>query len=320
MHAFLDDKGSPVATDTLANYYIKEDFVPLQYDHDLPTCHVEHYTPLTIFCYKEKYTKSQATSVARTLTLTGTITHRHHDSVCELLTENISDLFTFFERIAGFPYIILIEGIAGIGKTTLCKEIALQWANKIILKNKNLFFLLFMHDPKLKSITNVESLVKHFYQNEILANKVIDVLKATDGKYLTIIIDGYSKDTENSFITDCIIGRKILVQCDVVITSRSPASSHLSKIINHRALVLGFTKSNQINFIDTTLKASDSSINHLKNYLCSNTIIGNLCYIPLIMNFLPWFVEEETSNSVKNQSVLVQEYIMMVIKKKMLLV
>ena len=297
----------------LADYYIKEEIVPLQYD--LPTCRVEHYTPLTIFCYKKEYTKSQAMSVARTLTLTGIITHGHHgsSSVCEMVTENISDLFTFFEKITGVPYIILIEGIAGIGKTTLCKEIALQWANKIILKSKNLFFLLFMHDPKLKNIVNIESLVKHFYHSEILANKIINVLKATDGRYLTIVIDGYSEDSKNSFITDCIIGRKILVQCDVVITSCSPASSHLSKIINHRALVLGFTKSNQINFINTALKNSDSNI---ENYLCSNTIISNLCYIPLIINFLPWFVEEKISDSVKNQSDLVQKYIMMVIKKK----
>ena len=316
MHIFLDDEGLPIVTDTLANYYTRKEIVPLQYDW--PTCCVEHYTPLTIFCYKEKYTKSEATSVARMLTSTGTMTHRHH--IPGMLTESISDLFTFFEKIRIVPYVILIEGIAGIGKTTLCKEIALQWANKKILKNKKLFFLLFMHDPKLKNIINVESLVKHFYQSEMLANKIIDVLKATAGKYLTIIIDGYSKDSENSFITDCIIGRKILAQCDVVITSRSPASSHLSKIINHRVLVLGFTKRNQINFIDTALKDSDSSINYLKNYLCSNKIIDNLCYIPLIMNFLPWFVEEEINNSVKSQSDLVQRYInnniMIVFKKK----
>ena len=307
MHVFLDDEGSPVATGT---YYTKEEIDLLQYD--IPTCHVEHYTPLTIFCYKEKYTKLQAISAVSTLSGI-----RHHDNVCEMLTENISDLFTFFERTTGVPYIILIEGIAGIGKTTLCREIRLQWNNKKILKDKKLF-LLSMDNPNLKKVVNVESLVK-FCQSDISANearKIVDVLKATDGKYLIIIIDGYSEDSENSFITDCIIGRKILVQCDVVITSRSPASSHLSKIINHRALVLGFTKSNQINFINTALKDSVSSIDHLKNYLCSNTIIGNLCYIPLIMNFLLWCVEEEISKSVKNQSVLVQKYIMTVVKKK----
>ena len=314
MHIFLDDEGLPIVTDTLANYYTRKEIVPLQYDW--PTCCVEHYTPLTIFCYKEKYTKSEATSVARMLTSTGTMTYRHHSNVPGMLTESVSDLFTFFEKIRIVPYVILIEGIAGIGKTTLCKEIALQWANKRILKNKNLLFLLFMHDPKLKNIINVESLVKHFYQSEALANKIIDVLKVTAGKYLTILIDGYSKDSENSFITDYIIGRKILAQSDVVITSRSPASSHLSKIINHKALVLGFTKSNQINFIDTALKDSDSNINYLKNYLCSNKIIDNLCYIPLIMNFLPWFVEEGINNSVNSQTDLIQKYITIIIKKK----
>ena len=92
MHVFLDDEGSPVATGTLANYYTQKKKL-IYYNMIFVTCHVEHYTPLTIFCYKEKYTKSQATSVANTLSGI-----RHHNNICEMLTENLSDLFTSFEK------------------------------------------------------------------------------------------------------------------------------------------------------------------------------------------------------------------------------
>ena len=255
------------------------------------------------------------------LTSTGTMTHEHHGNVNGKVTENISDLFAPFEKFACSPYVILIEGTAGIGKSTLCKEIALQWANKKVLKNQNVLFLLYMHDPKMKNLTNVELLVKHFFQSKLLANRIIDWLVETDGKYLTIIIDGYSKDCGNSFVTDDIIGRKILTQCGLVITSRSATSSHLSKIVNQRALVMGFSKCNHITFLDTALKGSHSKINnHFKDYLHSNPLIDNLCNIPLIVTMLLWLVvdDEEINNMPKSQASLIQKYIMAVTKKKII--
>ena len=269
---------------------------------------------MAIFCYKEKkYTKSEATAVARMLTSTGIMAHEHHGNVYGKVTENISDLFAPFEKFTSSPYVILIEGAAGIGKSTLCKEITLQWANKKVLKNKSVLFLLFMHDPRIKNLTNVELLVKHFIQSEILTSKISDWLLATDGKYLTIIIDGYSEDCRNNFITNDIIGRKILTRCDLVITSRSTALSHLSELVNKRALILGFSKSNHITFVDTALKGSHSKINYFKDFLHSNPLIDNLCNIPLIMTMLLWLVvnDEEINNLT-----LIQKYIMRITKKK----
>ena len=48
-----------------------------------------------------------------------------------------------------------------------------------------------MCDPQIKNVTTVKLLVRHFYQSEILiTSKITEWLKATDGKYLTIIVDG----------------------------------------------------------------------------------------------------------------------------------
>ena len=250
------------------------------------------------------------------LTSIGTMTHEHDSSAYGKITENISDIFAPFD--ASYPYTILVEGAAGIGKTTLCKEITLQWANKVILQNKDMLFLLSMHDPKIGKIVNVELLVKHVFQSEILADKIIDWLIETDGKHLIIVIDGYSEDYENKFIIDDIIGRKILTRCSLVITSRLAASSHFYEVVNHKALILGFTKNNQVNFINNALKGSDFKINYLKDYLYSNPIIDNLCCIPLIMNLLLWFVEEEKSKLKNVQTKLIRKYIMTIIRKKVI--
>ena len=311
---FSGDVSLTTASSILVNYYARKETIPLEYVW--PTCLIDNYIPITIFCLKEKYFKSEAISVARMLSSIGSMTHGPNSTAYGKITESINDLFAFYEESTSLPYVLHLNGAAGIGKSTLCKEIAIQWAHKDILKNKDLLFLLFLHDPKVKKITDVGLLAKYFFHSDILASKITEYLLENDGKCLTIIIDGYNENYGNSFITNDIIGRKILKQCDIVITSRFlPASLHLHKIINYRALVLGFTKNNQFAFYDNALKNLNCDISYLKNYLHCNPLIDSLCNIPLIMNLLLSYVKEnnlEKSHQVK----LIQDYIMTITQKK----
>jgi len=50
------------------------------------------------------------------------------------------------------PKLILIDGAPGMGKTTLCKEIAYQWANEELLKNTTIVFLLVLRNPAVQKI------------------------------------------------------------------------------------------------------------------------------------------------------------------------
>ena len=171
-----------------------------------------------------------------------------------------------------------------------------------------------MCNPENKNLTNIKLLVKHFFQSEILVSEIIDWLIAIDGKHLTIIIDGYTETSGNHFINDIIIGHKMLTQCNLIITSRSPHSLQLSGIVNHKAVILGFIKSSQISFIDNVLKGSSSKTNFLNNYMQSNPIINSLCNIPLIMNILLQFVEGGNEDIPKAQTKVIHKYIMKITK------
>ena len=195
------------AANILCDSYSKSRHIPPA--DDWPPYHPKHYTPLTIVHHKGRRTESEVVALAQTAA--GTITNDPNFANIEHKTASINELFAPFEGTTPYPYMILIEGAPGIGKTILSKEIAFQWAIKSILKNKRLLFSLFMRDPQVKNVINIQSLVKCFCQSETLTNKITDWLVLTGGKYLTIILDGYdemSEESKNHFIINEIIGRK----------------------------------------------------------------------------------------------------------------
>ena len=212
-------------------------------------------------------------------------------------SKNISNLFSKFKGTT--PYMILIEGEPGVGKTILSVEIALQWADHKILSNKKLLFVVLMHDPRMKQITNVFSLLKYFCLNNTVVDRVAEWLIETNGRYLTILLDGFDggfvDDSTNHFIIDEIIGRKVLTECGLIITSRPAASLYLRNIVDRRAKVLGFTEEDRLSFIRDALQNNEAKIEELKECLQTNPYLNALCYSPRNMSILLCLAESGIS-------------------------
>ena len=180
---------------------------------------------------------------------------------------------------------ILIEGHPGIGKTTLAKEMCLQWANNQLLTSDKLVLLLMLRDPNVQKITSTEQLVKYI-QSTDQVECVLNYLQDNNGVGVTLIIDGFDElSTElrqTSFIRKLIEG-DVLHNVRVVVTSRPSASACLHQYVHRRIEVLGFEKSSKEQYLDDALKDTPEHLDKLKVHFQQYPNIDALCYIPLNM-------------------------------------
>ena len=170
-------------------------------------------------------------------------------------TKNIANIFaagSIGQKITGTSSTegskrILIEGIPGIGKTALAKEIAYSWATNEILIETKIVFLLYLRDPQLQSITTTKQLVEYMSMG-CLDDEQIETfskyLVNTKGQELCIVMDGFNEYPtllqENSFVMD-IINSAVLSKAIVVITSRPTVAVSLYNQVDRRFNMIGFS-------------------------------------------------------------------------------
>ena len=183
------------------------------------------------------------------------------------------------------PMSILIEGHPGIGKTTLAKEMCLQWANDQLLTSDKLVLLLMLRDPNVQKITTTEQLVR-YTQSTDQVQCVLSYLKNNNGVGVTIIIDGFDELSaelcQTSFFRTLIEG-DVLHNVRVVVTSRPSASACLHQYVHRRIEILGFEKSSKEQYVHNALKHTPEYLHNLQVHLQQYPNIDALCYIPLNM-------------------------------------
>ena len=216
-------------------------------------------------------------------------------------TNNILDIFQPFKNNDGsttVPKFILIEGAPGMGKTTLCKEIAYQWAKQCLLKDTKLLFLFYLRDPAISNIISLKDFIHYFYTFDQVATELSErcagIINDRDGEELTILFDGFDEfDSSNNSLISNILDRKVLPQCRIVVTSRLTASDRLRRMADVRVQVMGFTDESKIQYIKQELKDHPDKINKLQSYLNYHESIKSICYIPMMMTILVYVFKEK---------------------------
>ena len=248
-----------------------------------PPIKTTSYVSLALVHQKELQTRQETTSTI-CLRIKGDIHKIPHTIDAKKLT----DITKIFDPLLGrAPNSILIEGHAGIGKTTLVKEICIEWSEGKLLTSDKLVLLLLLRDPNVQKITDEHKLIEHF-TNYSTTELYKEIFK-NHGANITLIIDGFDELSSelrlDSFFMK-LIEKKSLPRARIVVTSRPSASACLHLIVDRRIEVLGFEQSSKNQYVTEALQDSPTKLVKLQKHFQQYPNIDAMCYIPLIMSII----------------------------------
>ena len=183
---------------------------------------------------------------------------------------------------------VLIEGEPGIGKSTLAKQLALQWAKRTdkLLNNFKILIFIALRLEIYQKAENVEDLVINL--DDINKTEIAQSIKKTKGADVFWILDGFDelpyhlRNSSTSIFIKLIKG-DILSKSTVIVTSRHAASLPLLTFLEddskHIAL-RGFGYNEILEYASKYLK-NDTIVSEFQSFYSGNTVIENMLYNPM---------------------------------------
>ena len=182
---------------------------------------------------------------------------------------------------------VLVEGDAGIGKTTFCTAVSEDWANKKLFQQFKLLLLFPLRQKKVASAGCLSDLVRLLHPDESVCTDVASYLEKEDGDDVLVIADGWDELSEKSrkegsFIFELLFGVEYCL-VSVVVTSRPSASASLHGLgcIDRIVEVRGFNKEKINEYILSEFDSDQAKASPLLDLLQSNPLVESLCSVPL---------------------------------------
>ena len=181
---------------------------------------------------------------------------------------------------------ILIDGDAGIGKTTFCIAVCEDWADGKIFQEFKLVLLLPLREHKVASAGALLDLLKLLHPSPEVYGLVEDYFKKDEGSIL-IIADGWDelgkeKRDKETFLYGLLFGSQYS-SVSTIVTSRPSASAslHYGKCIDRFVEIRGFDKKHMVKYIKSEFADDQTVASDILKKLKSNPLVESICSIPL---------------------------------------
>ena len=161
---------------------------------------------------------------------------------------------------------VVAQGDPGMGKTTLVKKIAWDWATGSFTRFSIVFLVFLKLVSPGDAIENV--IIQQMPRLEgmgVTPGKILQILSRFGSKCL-LILDGLDEHAlgRNLDVMKIIEGRKLLY-CNIFLTSRPHSVSEIKKHFNTQVIVNGFTRKQAELFAGKILK-NDKQVQNVLNY------------------------------------------------------
>lgn len=184
---------------------------------------------------------------------------------------------------------IIVEGIPGVGKSTLAWQLAQRWRKGEILQHFHLVIVLHLRDERVQRADTISQLLHH--PSSVIQQSVVEWMTSTLGEKVLMILDGYDElppehQTGDRSIIAGIIKGKELPKLTVLVTSRPSANSNLYQLCRVRAKcqyieVVGFGEEEIQEYIEQSLKHNSGLLERFNSYLECRPHIRSMMYVPI---------------------------------------
>ena len=190
--------------------------------------------------------------------------------------------FTFI----GALKVILLEGVAGAGKTTLTWYACKEWAAGRIFEHINLLIFVPLSNLDVHSARELADLIP--YDNKEVRTSVASAIFESRDKSICFSLEGCDEAPSSmwdSFLSKFIggkRGRTLIPNISIVLTSRPTISVKLNSFLTGKGAIKGFKLKSLDEYYDRVFQKDDKERKQkvlealeMKPELC------NLCYLPL---------------------------------------
>ena len=194
----------------------------------------------------------------------------------------LHNLFSSTDRTS---QVILVEGPAGIGKSTFAWEICQNWDNLETLKDGyDIVLLLKLRDKRVQEAKKLSEL---FHPDEEVGQSVVKEIGV--GERVLLVLDGYDEYPPPHFyfnrLIEQIIAGERLPGASLLVTSRPIAREQFLRLqpqISKHVEILGFTSQDRIEFARSAFSStSGDMLTQFLDYCSGNPTIMSMMYIPL---------------------------------------
>ena len=219
---------------------------------------------------------------------------------------------------------VLVEGGAGMGKSTLCWELCRKWDDLKSLQHYKIVVLQKLREMRLQKATTLIEIFHH--DNPALSKGVVDEMYRCEGEGVLLILDGFDEmpdilihDKEGLIMR--VISGACLPKATRLVTSRPSAIQCVFPQEYRHIKTLGFTDESIEQFAEKAFARNGEVLEHFKKFILSNPIIKSMMYIPVNCAILAQVYKDIMKSTMPMPKTMTQLYttlVLVLIRRRMI--